>query len=47
MDSPVFPILANLAMEDIENKVMTELHHPTKNWKRRVDDAFVITKPKY
>ena len=46
MGSPVSPILANLIMEDIENKAMTEFHHPPKVWKHYVDDTFVVIKRK-
>jgi len=44
MVSPVSPILANLVMEDIENKAMTEFHHPPKVWIHCVDDTFVVMK---
>jgi len=47
MGSPVSPILANLVMEDIENKAMSEFHHPPKVWKRHVDDTFVVIKREY
>ena len=47
MGSPVSPILANLVMEDIENKAMSEFHHPPKVWKRYVDDTFVVIKREY
>ena len=45
--SLVLPILANLVMEDIENKAMSEFHHPPKVWKRYVDDTFVVIKREY
>jgi len=47
MSSPVSPILANLVMEDMENKAMTEFHNPPKVWKRYVDDTFVVIKREY
>jgi len=47
MSSPVSPILANLVMEDIENKAMTEFHYPPEVWKRYVDDTFVVIKREY
>ena len=47
MGSPVSPILANLVMEDIENKAMSDFHHPPKVWKRYVDDTFVVIKREY
>jgi len=42
MGSPVSPILTNLVMEDIENKAMTEFHHPSKIWKRYVYNLFYL-----
>jgi len=52
--SQVSPILANLVMKNIENKAMTEFHHPLKSLEtlcRRhvcyVDDAFVVMKRKH
>jgi len=47
MGSPVSPILANLVMEDIEHKAMSEFHHPPKVGKRYIDDTFVVIKREY
>ena len=47
MGSPLSPILANLVMEDIENKAMSEFHHPPKVWKHYVDNTFVVIKLEY
>ena len=43
MGSPVSPIVANLYMEYLEQKVLSTAPHP-KFWHRYVDDTFVIHK---
>jgi len=44
MGSPVSPVVANLYMEIIEETAITASSTPPKNWKRYVDDSFVIIK---
>ena len=44
MGSPVSPIVANLFMEDLENKALATSSHPPSLWKRFVDDTFIIIK---
>ena len=38
MGSPVYVIVANLVMEDVENKALSTYHSPPPFWKRYVDD---------
>ena len=42
MGSPVSPIVANLFMEDFEQKALSSFHTPLKYWGRYVDDTMVI-----
>ena len=40
--SPVSVVVANLVMEDVEERVFDSFGQPPRVWKRFVDDAFVI-----
>ena len=42
MGSPVSVTMANLVMEDVENRAMETYHTKIPVWKRYVDDAVVI-----
>ncbi|XP_072030199.1 uncharacterized protein [Amphiura filiformis] len=42
MGSPVSPIVANLFMENFEQKALASFHSPKKFWGRFVDDTLVI-----
>ena len=44
MGSPISPIVANLFMEDFENRALQSSINPPLLWKRFVDDTFVIMK---
>ena len=44
MGSPVSPIVANLYMEYLEQKVLSTAPTPPRFWHRYVDDTFVIHK---
>ena len=44
MGSPVSPVIANLYMEEIEERVITNTANPPKEWDRFVDDIFSILK---
>ena len=44
MGSPVSPIVANLYMEYLEQKVLSTAPNPPRSWCRFVDDTFVIHK---
>ena len=42
MGSPLSPVLANLYIENLEQKIMEGFESPPKVWWRYVDDNFVI-----
>ena len=42
MGSPVSVVVANLIMEDIEERAIDNFGQPPRGWKRFVDDTFVI-----
>ena len=44
LGSPVSPIVANLYMEEIEDKAMRLTETPPKTWERYVDHVFAILK---
>ena len=44
MGSPVSPVIANLYMEEIEERAITNTANPPKEWDRYVDDVFSILK---
>ena len=44
MGSPISPIVANLYMENFENRALQSSINPPLLWKRFVDDTFVIMK---
>ena len=44
MGSPVSPVLANLYMEFFEDRALSTAVNPPRQWKRFVDDTFVILK---
>ena len=44
MGSPISPIVANLYMEDLENKAIQSAQNPPSFWRRFVDDTLTIMK---
>ena len=42
MGSPLSFVVANLVMEDVEERAIDSFGQPPRVWKRFVDDAFVI-----
>ena len=44
MGSPVSVVVANLFMDDLEEKALQSFPHGVKVWKRYVDDTFVLVK---
>ena len=42
MGSPVSVVVANLVMEEVEERAIDSFGQPTRVWKRFVDDTFVI-----
>ena len=44
MGSPLSPIVANLYMENLEQKALSTAPNPLRFWCRFVDDTFVIHK---
>ena len=42
MGSPVSPVVASIYMETFENRAISTALHPTRIWKRYIDDTFVI-----
>ena len=44
MGSPVSPVIANLYMEEIEERAITNTTYPPKEWDRYAEDVFCIMK---
>ena len=47
MGSPVSAVIANLFMEEVEQKAIQSFPHEVKVWKRYVDDTFVVVKDEH
>ena len=45
MGSPVSAVMANMVMEDLEERALTSLTNQPLFWKRFVDDVSTTTKP--
>ena len=44
MGSPVSVVVANLFMEELEQRALESFAHPVKVWRCYVDDTFVVMK---
>ena len=44
MGSSLFPIIANMVMEDFEEQALSTFHNPPSIWVRYVDDFYAIAK---
>ena len=42
MGSPISVVIANLVMEDVEQRALATFHSPLCFWKRCVDDTFTV-----
>ena len=42
MGSPISVVIANLVMEDVEQRALATFHSPPRFWKRYVDDTFMV-----
>ena len=47
MGSPVSVVVANLVMEDVEQRALCTFAYPPRIWKRYVDDTFCIIGAKH
>ena len=47
MGSPVSVVIANLFMEEVEQKAIQSFSHDVKVWKRYVDDTFVVIRAEH
>ena len=47
MGSPVSVVIANMFMEELEQKSLETFGHSVKVWKRYVDDTFVVVKKEH
>ena len=42
LGSPISVVIANLVMEDVEQRALATFHSPPRFWKRYVDDTFMV-----